>query len=204
HPINPSADVVGMQWGNLKLDDILALPAYDQSRVATLGAELTQWDRDHGTSSMASAADYRIESIVISDPRPFHPQRLWDVYHHFLGEGIYRSKGFFWLPTRDKYQLLWNQTAGSVGLGIINFWKVAALEDESLNLLPEEREEIERALEGLSPEFGDRHCHVTVIGDLDGLKTFADALHACLCSDEEVEQWKAGHVFDDPWPDSTA
>ncbi|MEM6712437.1 MAG: GTP-binding protein [Pseudomonadota bacterium] len=201
HPINVAADILGMQWGNVKLGDVLAMPAYDHARVATLGAELTEWDEEHETSSMAGAEDYRIDSVVISDPRPFHPQRLWDVYHHYLGEGIYRSKGFFWLPTRDRFQLLWNQTAGNVGLGVINYWKVAALEDESLNLLPEEREEILRALEGLPQDFGDRHCHVTVIGDRDGLETFANALRDCLCTDEEVEQWKAGHLFDDPWPD---
>ncbi|MEM7120616.1 MAG: GTP-binding protein [Pseudomonadota bacterium] len=203
HPINPGADIMGMQWGNVKLSDVLAMPPYDHERVATLGAELMEWDETHGTNSMDSASDYQIDSIVIHDPRPFHPQRLWDVYNHYLGVGIYRSKGFFWLPTRDRLQLLWNQTAGSVGLQILNFWKVATLEDESLNLLPEEREEMRRRLQGFSPDFGDRHCHLTVIGDRDGLETFASALRDCLCSPQEVAQWKAGHVFDDPWPKAT-
>lgn len=203
HPINPAADIIGMQWGNVRLEDVLSMPAYDHHRVAKLGAELTEWDKTHGTSSMASAGDYSIDSIVLSDPRPFHPQRLWDVYNHFLGEGIYRSKGFFWLPTRDQYQLLWNQTAGSVGLGIVNYWKVAALEDESLNLMAEEREELRRRLEEHSPEFGDRHCHLTVIGDRNGLETFANALRDCFCSAQEIDQWKSGFVFDDPWPTST-
>ena len=204
HPINPGADIVAMKWGNVKLEDILAMPAYDHARVATLGAELAAWDQEHGVQSMTGPEDYRIDSIVIADPRPFHPRRLWDVYTHFLGEGIYRSKGFFWLPSRDKLQLLWNQTAGSVGLEIVNYWKVAALEDESLNLLPEEREEIRRQLQDLSPDFGDRHSRLTVIGDRDGLKTFADALKDCLCTPQEVAQWKAGHDFEDPWPKATA
>ncbi|MEO0426067.1 MAG: GTP-binding protein [Pseudomonadota bacterium] len=204
HPINPFAEILGMKWGNVKLGDVLEMPPYDHGRVATLGAELTEWDRTHGASSMASAGDYRIDSIVVADPRPFHPQRLWDVYNHYLGEGIYRSKGFFWLPTRDRLQLLWNQTAGSVALEIVNYWKVATLEDESLKLLPEEREEMRQRLEAFSPDFGDRHCHLTVIGDRDGLETFASALRGCFCSPQEVAQWKAGHVFDDPWPTTTA
>ncbi|MEM6496004.1 MAG: GTP-binding protein, partial [Pseudomonadota bacterium] len=176
HPINQAADIMGMKWGNVKLGDVLSMPPYDHHRVATLGAELTAWDQEHRASSMAGPQDYEIDSIVISDPRPFHPQRLWDVYHHYLGEGIYRSKGFFWLPTRDRYQLLWNQTAGSVGLAAINFWKIAALEDEGLTLLPEERDAIRLSLQKHSPEFGDRHCHLTVIGRRDGLSTFASAL----------------------------
>ncbi|WP_287882507.1 MULTISPECIES: GTP-binding protein [Paracoccus] len=129
HPLNPFADIMGMQWGNVRLADVLALPPYDHARVAGLGAELTDWDRSRGTASMSGAEGYRLGSIVIADPRPFHPQRLWRVYNHALGTGIHRSKGFFWLPSRDRLQLLWNQTAGSIGLEIVNYWKIAALED---------------------------------------------------------------------------
>ncbi|MQY42751.1 cobalamin biosynthesis protein CobW [Epibacterium sp. SM1969] len=204
HPINTGADILGMQWGNIRLDALLALPPYDHDRVAILGAELEDWDRTHGTTSMSGPDDYRIDSIVISDPRPFHPQRLWDVYNHYLGTGIYRSKGFFWLPSRDRLQLLWNQTAGSVGLEIVNYWKIATLEDNSLNLLPEERKEMQRRLQDMSPDFGDRRCRLTVIGDRDGLETFAAALRECLCTDDEIAAWKAGLPFDDPWPKATA
>lgn len=204
HPINPLADVMGMQWGNIRLADVLAMPPYDHARVAALGAELTDWDRQHATSSMSGAEVYRLGSIVIADPRPFHPQRLWQVYHHHLGTGIHRSKGFFWLPSRDRLQLLWNQTAGSIGLEIVNYWRVAALEDESLNLLPEERDEMRRRIAGMSPEFGDRRCRLTVIGDRDELAAFADAVRDCFCTAEEIAAWKAGALFDDPWPASTA
>ncbi|MEM6683842.1 MAG: GTP-binding protein, partial [Pseudomonadota bacterium] len=200
HPINPSADIIGMEWGNLKLSDVLAMPTYDHHRVAKLGAELSEWEAAHGTSTMASAADYQLDSIVISDPRPFHPRRLWDVYNEYLGVGIYRSKGFFWLPSRDNVQLLWNQTAGSVGLGVLNYWKIAALEDETLNLLPEERAELERRMKAYSPVFGDRHCNLTVIGQSGGLEIFAAALRECLCTPQEVAQWRAGAPFEDPWP----
>ncbi|MEM6440991.1 MAG: GTP-binding protein [Pseudomonadota bacterium] len=204
HAINPFADVLGMKWGNLKLADVLATPPYDHDRVATLGAELADWDREHGVRSMESAADYRIDSVVVADPRPFHPRRLWNVYNHFLGEGVFRSKGFFWLPTRDKLQLLWNQTAGSIGLEIVNYWKIATLEDESLNLSPEEQSEMRLRLQAFSPEFGDRHCRLTVIAERDGLQTFADALNACFCTPAEVARWKAGGDFDDPWPTTIA
>lgn len=200
HPINRGADVMGMQWGNIRLQDVLAMPPYDHDLVAQLGAELSDWDKEHNTSSMAEASDYQIDSVVISDPRPFHPQRLWQVYNLYLGTGIYRSKGFFWLPSRDRLQLLWNQTAGSVGLEVVNYWKIATLEDDSLNLLPEERVEMRRRLEGQSQEFGDRHCRLTVIGDRDGLEEFAEAVRACFCTSEEVQAWKAGAVFEDPWP----
>lgn len=204
HPINPWVDITGIQFGNIDLREILAMPPYDYDRVEKLGAELSAWDEEHGSNTMSSAEEYHIDSIVIEDPRPLHPRRLWDVYNHYLGTDIYRSKGFFWMPSRDKVQLLWNQTAGSVGLGVLNFWKIAVLEDESLNLSPEERTEMERRLADKSPEFGDRHCHLTVIGDKDNIQTFASALRECFCTPEEIKAWRAGKVFEDPWPEDDA
>jgi G3E family GTPase len=203
HPLNPYADIIGMQWGNLKLEQVLAMPPYDYARVETLGRELTDWDKTHG-GEMAEPESYRIDSRVIDDPRPFHPQRLWDVYNTFLGVGIYRSKGFFWLPTRDELVLLWNQSAGSVGLEIINYWKIRTLEDERLNLSPEERAGMEAKLMGRHPLFGDRHCRLTVIGDEDGLDAFVAALQDCFCTEAEIAAWLDGQPFDDPWPATVA
>lgn len=108
------------------------------------------------------------------------------------------------MPTRDRQQLLWNQTAGSIGLEIVNYWKIATLEDESLNLLPEERAEMRRRIAGMSPEFGDRRCRLTVIGDRDEIGDFAEAVRGCFCTPKEVAAWQAGLPFDDPWPASTA
>ena len=33
HPITPGADIVAMQWGNVRLEDVLAMPPYDHSRA---------------------------------------------------------------------------------------------------------------------------------------------------------------------------
>ncbi|MEX0278175.1 MAG: GTP-binding protein [Ruegeria sp.] len=156
HPLNPYADILAMQWGNLSLEKILDMPAYDFSRVEKLGAELVQWDAENAGFPLAQPESYKIGSRILRDPRPFHPQRLWDVYNTYLGIGIYRSKGFFWLPTRDNLVLLWNQTGGSVGLEIVNYWKISALEDGSLNLSDWEREAMQSKLAEAHPDFGDR------------------------------------------------
>lgn len=71
---------------------------------------------------------------VIKDDRPFHPERLWDVCHNYLGKHIYRSKGFFWMASRRKYSLLWNQAAGGISLELIGTWKAAVVEDKNNGL----------------------------------------------------------------------
>ena len=200
HPLNPTVDIVAMQWGNLSLDKVMALPLYDFERVKKLGKELTAWDEEHQSSEMAQPETYKLDNRVVRDPRPFHPQRLHRVYTQALGVGIYRSKGFFWLPTRDNFMLLWNQTGGNVGLEIVNFWKVSALEDESLNLSDWEKDELRGRLMRAHPDFGDRRCELTVIGDKLELDAFVDALQTCFCTDNEIAAWKAGESFADPWP----
>ncbi|MEM6385379.1 MAG: GTP-binding protein [Pseudomonadota bacterium] len=204
HPLNPRADILAMQWGNLSLEKILAMPLYDYERVKVLGKELTDWDAEHESAPMAQPETYKLGNHVLRDPRPFHPQRLYDVYTTSLGIGIYRSKGFFWLPTRDNLMLLWNQTGGSVGLEIVNYWKISALDDDSLNLSDWEKEAMRAKLKEAHPDFGDRRCQLTVIGDALELDSFVETLKTCFCTEDEIAAWKAGETFADPWPKSVA
>ncbi|MEM1073418.1 MAG: GTP-binding protein [Pseudomonadota bacterium] len=204
HPLNPTADILAMQWGNLSLEKILAMPLYDYERVRAFGKELTEWETQHQSAPLAQPETYKIGNRVLRDPRPFHPQRLYDVYTKALGIGIYRSKGFFWLPTRDNLMLLWNQTGGSVGLEIVNYWKISALEDDSLNLSDWEKDAMRAKLNQAHPDFGDRRCQLTVIGDELELDAFVDTLQTCFCTGDEIAAWKAGDNFSDPWPKSIA
>ncbi|TPW26495.1 cobalamin biosynthesis protein CobW [Martelella alba] len=200
HPLNPYVDIIGVQWGNIPLDAVTGLPEYDYHRIEKLGNELTDWEAEHGAEPVSNPISYRIGSRELNDPRPFHPSRLWETYNRYLGIGIYRSKGFFWLPSRSNLVLLWNQTAGNIGLQIINHWKVSLLEDETLQLLPEEISGMKEKLTGYPPEFGDRQCRLTIIGDEEQLDEFVSALRKCFCTPTEIAAWKRGEPFDDPWP----
>ncbi|MEM8879476.1 MAG: GTP-binding protein [Pseudomonadota bacterium] len=204
HPLNPRADILAMQWGNLSLAKILGMPLYDFERVKAFGRDLTAWEAENTAAPMAQPQTYKIGNRVLRDPRPFHPQRLYDVYTKALGIGIYRSKGFFWLPTRDNLMLLWNQTGGSVGLEIVNYWKISALEDDTLNLSDWEKDAMGAKLTQAHPDFGDRRCQLTVIGDELELDAFVDVLRTCFCTENEIAAWKAGADFADPWPKSVA
>ena len=108
---------------------------------------------------------YNLATRVIKDERPFHPQRLWDVCHKYLNQRIHRSKGFFWLVTRDKYSLLWNQAAGGINLEIIGSWRSGIIEDSNNSLSKFEIKILQDRLAKESGYFGDRYCDLTVIGD---------------------------------------
>jgi G3E family GTPase len=194
--INPSASTHSVIFGKLTIESLFELQEYNYFKVDQLIKELKpvlQAD-EHGDKP------YNIESIVIEDDRPFHPQRLWDICHQYLDKRIYRSKGFFWLASRDKHSYLWQQAAGGISLEIIGSWRAGIVEDENHGLSNMEIESLKELLLKESGRFGDRHCALTVIGDKTGIKQFTDKLTSCFLTEKEIELWNTGHQFEDPWP----
>lgn len=191
--INPYVAVMALSRGNLALEDLLAMAEYDFHRVLRLIDELEP--------ELDAGGAYDIESRVIEDDRPFHPQRLWDTCHRFLGTGIHRSKGFFWLPGRDDLALLWNQAAGSINLDVVSFWKAGVLAHGDSGLTAEERALLhQQMLQQWPGRFGDRRSRLTVIGQKGEVDGFVAALKTCFLTEAEIHRWETGGTFPDPWP----
>ncbi|MEL1851965.1 GTP-binding protein [Klebsiella pneumoniae] len=202
HPLNPQVAIMAVPWGNLQLDELLSMPDYDFHRVALLIDELQ--DAIDAVLSDEPDKKYDISWRVIEDDRPFHPQRLWDTCHRFMGSRVYRSKGFFWLPGRDDLALLWNQAAGSINLEFISYWKAGVLTHTDNSLTKEERAAIHEQLAKMPGRFGDRRCRLTVIGESGEIDDFVLALRQCLLTEEEIRWWQQGGIFHDPWPTKVA
>jgi len=195
-PINPYVSILSMLFGNLSVEEILALPEYNYPRVAKLTNEL----RPVLEAESNGDRPYNMATRVIKDERPFDPQRLWEVCHQYLGQGIYRSKGFFWLASRDTLALLWNQAGGSINLEIMGQWRIGILEDSDNRLQEVEIKFLKEMLARQEGRFGDRYCNLTVIGDKDQVDHFTEALEACFLTEEEIKHWESGGEFNDPWP----
>ena len=195
HPLNPYVDIVSVPWGRLSLEEIFALPKYDFYRLAQLVEELKPV-----LESDSKEQPYNIATRVIKDDRPFHPKRLWETCNHYLNKRIYRSKGFFWFPGRDTISLLWNQAAGSINLELVGYWRFGIVEEKDNGLHEEEVKMLKEMLAKETGRFGDRHCHLTIIGDKIQLDSFTEALKACFLTEEEIEYWQSGGEFSDPWP----
>jgi G3E family GTPase len=194
--INPLASVHAVQFGRLTIESLFELEEYNYANVLQLTKELD--------TILASEEDsdspYDLVTLVIKDDRPFHPQRLWDVCHQYLDKKIYRSKGFFWLASRDKHSLLWQQAAGGISLELIGSWRAGIIEDKNHGLSSMEIEQLKEFLLKEPGRFGDRHCDLTVIGDKSQVNQFTERLNSCFLTDEEIKLWKEGYEFKDPWP----
>ena len=182
--------------GKLDIHSLFELKEYDYFQVAQLVEELTPVL----ASESSHDRPYDLDTRIIKDDRPFHPQRLWKICHEYLDQKIYRSKGFFWLASRTKHSLLWNQAAGGISLEIIGSWRSGIVDDEDNGLLDVEISKLKEILEKEKGRFGDRHCDLTVIGDESQVDVFTTALKSCFLSDQEIELWHQGHQFEDPWP----
>jgi G3E family GTPase len=193
--VNPTADIHGIQHGQTTPSLLWGGAKYDFKRLQKWSLPL-----EDNTSDALIAGDYDIGSEVIRDPRPFHPERLWQHFRERLGLGIHRSKGYLWLASRGGQVLLWNQTGGSLALELTGYWRASILADPSANLTSEERNVLLEKLATAHPRFGDRHCELTVIGTASDRSTFIQGLRDCFCTESEIIQWEQGGLFHDPWP----
>ena len=143
--INPLASTHSVIFGKLTIESLFELQEYDYFKVDQLINEL----KPALQADEHNDKPYNIESVVIKDDRPFHPQRLWDICHQYLDKRIYRSKGFFWLASRDKHSYLWQQAAGGISLEIIGSWRAGIVEDENHGLSNMEIESLKELLLGI-------------------------------------------------------
>ena len=194
--INPLTSAHAVKFGRLNIDSLFDIEPFNFQRVTQLTKEL----KPILEAEEESDRPYDLVTKVINDDRPFHPKRLWEVCHQYLDKRIYRSKGFFWMASRSKHALLWQQAAGGISLELIGSWRAGVLEDKDNGLLEVEQEGLKEILAKETGRFGDRHCDLTVIGDKSQVDQFTNKLKACFLNDKEIELWENGHQFDDPWP----
>ncbi len=178
----------------------LLLPQLDATPAPNLTDLERRADR-FGLTLDRPTAD-QVEAIVLRDPRPFHPERLYDICRRELGTGLYRTKGFLWLASRPADVLLWQQSGSQIALEITGLWAAEAVHNRYGKLLPMEVDLLTKRLRAKHPIFGDRNNELTLIGMPDACQRFAAALRSSLCTEEEVAAWQRGDIFSDPWPQS--
>ncbi|HAN83332.1 MAG TPA: hypothetical protein DCQ59_08940 [Verrucomicrobiales bacterium] len=156
---------------------------------------------EFGLTQQSTTVD-SVDAIVIRDPRPFHPERLYEACRNKMGTGLYRTKGFLWLASRPRDVLLWQQSGSQIALELTGLWRAELAHNRDGKLLPEEIEHLNAMLKTKHPLFGDRHNELTLIGLKADRESFASSLRDAFCTDDEIRAWQRGETFADPWPNS--
>lgn len=133
--------------------------------------------------------EYGISSFVYKRRRPFHPERLYDLIHqkknNYLKEKFFRSKGFFWLATRNDMSGHWEQAGQIFRFNPSGKWFSEYTKEDWQNFDKERKKEILKEFEG---DFGDKRQQLVFIGNKFDRETTEKLLDSCLLSDDEMKQ----------------
>jgi len=190
HRLDSRATIITMAYGSVDPGHLLDAQTFHRPTPLPGGATPTD-----------DPAQFDLGSDVLREARPFHPQRLHELFTQRPALGIHRTKGWLWLVSRPSDVLVWNQSGSCFGLEFTATWKAAILlAEKSDRLLPDERAQFAAKLAEAHPIFGDRQCELTIIGTAGDRAIFLEDLRACLCTGEEIAAWLRGETFPDPWP----
>ncbi len=192
--LQPQATIGLSAQAGILLPQLEATPA---PKLSVLESRANEF----GLTQQSATVD-SVDAIVIRDPRPFHPERLYEACRSNMGTGLYRTKGFLWLASRPRDVLLWQQSGSQIALELTGLWRAELAHNRDGKLLAEEIEHLKALLKTKHPLFGDRHNELTLIGLKADRESFASSLQDAFCTDNEITAWQRGETFPDPWPSS--
>jgi len=198
--INPRAVQVVSRFGVVPLDEVLDTKRFDFDEASSAPGWLTSLHHEHDHSGEAD--EFGIGNFVYRARRPFHPERLWALLHEEW-QGVLRSKGFFWLATRNDIAGSLSQAGGACRHGPAGMWWAAQERSEWPAGDDELAAEIAADWYGDPDDFsiGDRRQELVMIGIGIEPTVWRAKFDACLLSDEEYalgpQGWKH---FTDPFP----
>ncbi|MFM0467318.1 GTP-binding protein [Paraburkholderia strydomiana] len=205
--INPRAVQVVSRFGAVPLDQVLNTGRFDFDEASSTPGWLAALNSDehehaHGHSHHSEADEFGIGNFVYRARRPFHPERLWALLHEEW-KGVLRSKGFFWLATRNDIAGSLSQAGGACRHGPAGMWWAAQDRSEWPEADDELAAEIAADWYGAPDDLsiGDRRQELVMIGVGIDPALWSAKFDACLLTDAEYALGPQGwQQFADPFP----
>ncbi|MEM9714692.1 MAG: GTP-binding protein [Actinomycetota bacterium] len=192
--LNPEAQLIVAERGDVPLDAVLDTGLFDEEEAATTPG----WAMALNEEPVPETEEYGIGSFVYRHRWPFHPGRLAEALEEEW-DGVLRSKGFFWVATRPDVQAMWSQAGLSVMLEPMSPWYAAMPEEEWEFESDEDRVDLAARWD---PLVGDRQTELVFIGiDMDE-SAIRERLDRCVLTGAELEEGPDRWVhYDDPLPE---
>ncbi|MFP3563743.1 GTP-binding protein [Paraburkholderia sp. SIMBA_030] len=200
--INPRAAQVVSRFGAVPLSEVLNTGRFDFDEAASAPGWLASLNRDHEHGHHAEADEFGIGNFIYRARRPFHPERLWALLHQEW-QGVLRSKGFFWLATRNDIAGSLSQAGGACRHGPAGMWWAAQDRSEWPDGDDELAAEIADDWYGDPDDLsiGDRRQELVLIGIGIDPAVWKAKFDACLLTDAEFAAGpQAWQRFADPFP----
>ncbi|AFZ72320.1 GTP-binding protein [Natronobacterium gregoryi] len=187
--LQPRADIVRTENGRIDPDELIDTDRFDFEEASQSAGWMQELQQPHESAE----EEHGVTSFVFEARRPFHPERFAELLDEFPDD-IVRSKGHFWIASRESAAITLNVAGQSVRVAPAGTWFDALPADERERQL-EENPELE---EIWHDRWGDRNVRLVLIGveiDHDALRR---DLADCLLTDEELEaEWS---TYEDRFP----
>lgn len=187
--MNPDAEIHLIENGVIDTSVLLARHLFDFEKASSGAGWIKELNEEH----IPETEEYGISSFVYKRKRPFHPKR-WEQWLSGFPQEIVRSKGFFWLASRNEMAGLLSQAGSSIQFQGAGYWIATLPKVEQQQIFEEDCTVSSR----WDDEYGDRQTEIVFIGmDMDK-EEIEVALDACLLKDEEMHMdWS---LFEDTLP----
>lgn len=192
--LNATAEIIPIANGHVPLNKVLNTQKFNFDKAQQSPGWLAELRGEHTPET----DEYGISSFVYCARRPFHPQKIHDLFidPQITGK-LLRSKGFFWLASRPEYAGQWSQAGGIAQHGAGGtFWKATPKSS-----WPDDDEQLQYIMDKWVEPFGDMRQELFFIGHGLQKDSFITQLDACLLTDKELEAGEAyWRALPDPFP----
>ena len=188
--LQPRAKIIRTEHGAVNPEEILNTGRFDFDRAS----QSAGWKRElqEGHHHESASDEHGVTSFVFDADRPFHPERLSELFTN-LPNDIIRAKGFFWSAGREDIAMGLDKSGQSVRAGPKGTW---------IATLPKAQQERYFAArpgvkENWDEQWGDRGTELVFIGREFDQESLVTDLEDCVLSDTEMdENW---NEYPDPF-----
>lgn len=190
--LNPEAKLISSTFGNVPLKEVLNTGLFNFDKASQAAGWLKEMRGEH----IPETEEYGIASFTFSERKPFHPQRLFELFK-MKWEGVIRAKGIFWLASRPRFVGELSQAGGIRRYKPLALWWASKPKEE----WPSELESISEIRKDWHPLFGDRRQELVFIGRKIHETALREALQDALLTEEEIHQGANKWLeFEDSFP----
>jgi G3E family GTPase len=191
--LNPGAQIVYAEKGNVPLERILGTKLFDHDQAEAMPG----WARELEGQHTPETEEYGITSFVYTSREPLHPARFNDFIHKPL-PGVLRAKGYLWLASRPQWAISYSRAGNTANIEPVGFWWAATPRDRWPPHGDQERTLIES---NWQEPYGDRVNEIVFIGRNINQSEIEQELKDCQLSftkkRKSKEYWKN---YQDPFP----
>ena len=194
--LNPEAQIISTNHSKVSLNCVINTGIFDFEKAESSAGWIKELENEHTPET----EEYGIGSFVYRRNIAFHPKKFLDFVQQKFPLNVIRSKGLFWIASRNDQALNFSSAGGSIKADAAGVWWASMPFSERIKYASfiDNQEDIES---GWEKDFGDRKIELVFIGQNLNVDAITHELDLCLLNENELVDLKSGNLsLEDRWP----